>query len=395
MSANVRYVPLAELITDAKAGFACGEEDADGVFQIRMNNVTAVGDLDLSKRRRVPGDHKSVSTKKLQAGDVLFNATNSPDLVGKTAIVCGIDEVTTYSNHFLRLRTDPTRLVPAYLAYWLQSQFRAGVFKSLCRQWVNQATVGRESLLRLAMPVPSISEQMDIVANLDSVKAIRLRRRDSIALLDDLSHSCFMALFGDGIAEKSWPCLPLGDIVRAGTIVTYGIVQAGDEYPGGVPYIRTGDIKDGSILSTQLRRTSPEIAARFTRSRVEVGDIVMSIRATVGTTAPVTAQCDGANLTQGTARISPGKFTNHLFLLHYLRSKKAQDWIKRQVKGATFHEITLSKLRELAVHLPPMQLQEEFDRRISAVDRMRSTQLAHLATLDILFASLQHGAFRG
>ena len=72
-----------------------------------------------------------------------------------------------------------------------------------------------------------------------------------------------------------------------------------------------------------------------------------------------------------------------------------QQWISQQVKGATFREITLTRLRELPVLLPPLPLQQEFARRVESIDRLKATQRESLAQLDTLFASLQHHAFQG
>jgi type I restriction enzyme, S subunit len=121
----------------------------------------------------------------------------------------------------------------------------------------------------------------------------------------------------------------------------------------------------------------------------------MSIRATVGTTALVPHQAHGANLTQGTARIAPGPDTDAVFLLNYLRSSPVQEWISRQVKGATFREITLARLRELPVLVPPIELQNTFAVQVAQIDKLKAALVAHLERLDALFASLQHRAFRG
>jgi type I restriction enzyme S subunit len=121
----------------------------------------------------------------------------------------------------------------------------------------------------------------------------------------------------------------------------------------------------------------------------------MSIRATVGTTALVPPELHGANLTQGTGKISPGETTDPLYLLNFLRAPGTQHWISLQIKGATFREITLSRLRQLPVAVPPIQLQREFARRVAAAEKMKIAHRASLAELDALFASLQHRAFCG
>ena len=72
---------LSDLLIDAKSGFACGEDPPDGVFQFRMNNVTTEGTLDLSKKRRVPRTTRNIDAFLVESGDILFNATNSPELV--------------------------------------------------------------------------------------------------------------------------------------------------------------------------------------------------------------------------------------------------------------------------------------------------------------------------
>jgi type I restriction enzyme S subunit len=189
------------------------------------------------------------------------------------------------------------------------------------------------------------------------------------------------------------PIYDLKDVVKKGTIVTYGIVQAGPEFPGGIPYIRTGDLINGNIRVVGLRRTDPAVAARFSRSRVDAGDIVMSIRATVGTTAIVPPELEGANLTQGTARISPGENVRLNYLLEYLRAESTQSWISAQVKGATFLEITLGRLRELPVAVPPLHLQDEFSNTVMKLRREQACSDRHAALADSLFSSLQYRAF--
>lgn len=249
---------------------------------------------------------------------------------------------------------------------------------------------------QIAVPMPSVVEQRRIAEVLDRAEALRSIRRAASAQLDTLTQSIFLDLFGDPLSNpKGWTIHQLQEVVKEGTIVTYGIVQAGEEFPGGVPYIRTGDIVNGEIVTSGLRHTDPAIASKFSRSRVEAGDIVMSIRATVGTTALVPPELNGANLTQGTGRISPGKGTERLYLLNYLRASGTQHWIRLQIKGATFREITLSRLRELPVAIPPLPLQREFARRITAVEKLKAAHRASLTELDALFAALQHRAFRG
>ncbi|MFX4272650.1 restriction endonuclease subunit S [Propionibacteriaceae bacterium Y1685] len=248
-----------------------------------------------------------------------------------------------------------------------------------------------KALNAIHVPLPPLPEQRRIAAILDHADALRAKRRQVLSHVAALKQSIFYDIFGGEV----WPTAPLADVVRTGTLVTYGIVQAGPEFEGGVPYIRTGDIIDGNISVAGLRHTDPAIATRFERSTVRAGDIVMSIRATVGTTAVVPAELDGANLTQGTARIAPSDRAIGPFLLECLRSPVTQHWILGQIKGATFREITLGRLRELEVPLPPIKLQLEFVARADSVAAQIEARGRAKAFNDELFASLQARAFRG
>ena len=251
-------------------------------------------------------------------------------------------------------------------------------------------------LKRISIPLPPLPEQRLIAEILDKADALRAKRRAALAQLDTLTQSIFLDMFGDPATNpKGWPVSHLQEVVREGTIVTYGIVQAGDEFPGGVPYIRTGDIVDGRIASDRLRHTDPMLAAKFARSRVHAGEIVMSIRATVGTTALVPSELEGANLTQGTARIAPGQHVEGDYLLHLLRAPGTQHWINLQIKGVTFHEITLARLRELPVMVPPIDVQRLFAQRVAAVRRLNASQRSAVSQQNGLFVALQHRAFRG
>jgi type I restriction enzyme S subunit len=260
--------PLADVLIDAKPGFACGDDPQDGVFQFRMNNVTTEGEFDFSKKRRVPRETGHLDTYLLQAGDVLFNATNSPELVGKSAFFPGYEEPAVFSNHFLRLRPRPDRLDGRFLARWLMLQFQRRVFQGMCRQWVNQATVGRDSLLGMHLPVPPLAQQQRIAETLDRAESLRAKRRSALAQLDTLTQSLFLDLFGDPATNpRGWPLVPIHEI---GTVIT-GNTPSRDkaEYFGSAiewiksdnintPYYYLTKASEGlSAIGKSVARTAP------------------------------------------------------------------------------------------------------------------------------------------
>ena len=206
-------------------------------------------------------DTPKIESYVLEPGDVLFNATNSLISSGRqhtltdwmsrrslaiTSCVFGLN----------------SRSEGRFLARWLQLQWERGLFRARAKQWVNQATSDGTHFLGLRLRVPPVDEQRRIAGILDAADELRANRRESLGLLDTLTESMFLDMFGDPASNHhGFPVEPLASVVADGTSVTYGIVQAGAEYEGGVPYIRTGDIVKGRIAVDQLRKTTPSLAA--------------------------------------------------------------------------------------------------------------------------------------
>ncbi len=390
MRSTPRLGDVAEFIRGVtyKPGDVSSADDTAAIPCMRTKNIQQ--DLEDDDLVYIPR-HPIKSDKLLQEGDILVSSANSWNLVGKCSWVPTLNYEATFGGFTSVLRATSTNVWPRYMYHWFSTNRIQALARSFGQQTTNISNLNQARCLELEFPLPPLDEQRRIAAILDKADALRRKRKRALELLDTLTQSIFLEMFGGVNAEQEM----LQNVVKEGTIVTYGIVQAGPEVADGVPYIRTGDLADGEIVVSQLRRTDPSIAAKFKRSSVQPGDIVMSIRATVGTTAVVPEALAGANLTQGTARIAPGKSVLGEYLLAYLRSDDVQRWIGAQVKGATFREITLARLRELPVQVPSITLQAEFARRVRTLKATRSLALSQSASVSSLFAVLQHRAFSG
>jgi hypothetical protein len=87
-----QWAKLSKLIADAQSRFACGLRDPEGVIQLRMNNVDTRGNFIWDDYIRVPAEKEIIEQYKLFEDDVLFNNTNSTELVGKSALFKGFKE---------------------------------------------------------------------------------------------------------------------------------------------------------------------------------------------------------------------------------------------------------------------------------------------------------------
>ena len=168
--------------------------------------------------------------------------------------------------------------------------------------------------------------------------------------------SQFIEMFGESFSSNE--TIHLSEMVQEDRPITYGVIKPGDFVEEGVVLVRVKDIVDGKILLTDLRRITSAVAQNYLRSTLSPGDILLSIRGTIGRTAIVTEELDGANITQDTARISLKEEYNNHFIKSVLDSPVIQDWIQLHVKGLAVKGINLEDVRRIPIPTVKNELQE-------------------------------------
>lgn len=157
---------VGALCTDVQAGFASGEHNSagTGIPHLRPMNIDREGRLNLSTIKSVAS---RIDGRRLQQGDVLFNNTNSPVLVGKTAAV-SLNHEFAFSNHMTRVRASEG-IDYRFLAYHLHYLWMSGYFLRRCSHHVNQASVSSDTLASsVPVTVAPTAEQVRIVETIDS-----------------------------------------------------------------------------------------------------------------------------------------------------------------------------------------------------------------------------------
>lgn len=173
---------LKDVILEAKSGFACGERDENGILQLRMDSIETEGWINIEAGVKVPIP-KNVEEYLLRPGDVIFNNTNSVDLIGKTAIFNGEFPECVYSNHLTRIRVNFDKVIPEWLSFILIRNWQLCVFRALCHRHVGQAGINKEDLLNLKIPIPRLPEQRKIASILSTVdKKLKLERNEKTRL---------------------------------------------------------------------------------------------------------------------------------------------------------------------------------------------------------------------
>jgi restriction endonuclease S subunit len=163
---------VGDCIEYAQSGFAAGynsqDTDSNGIMQIRPTNISddrrMIFDRNIYVKQEAaekqPGDI-------LVKGEVLFNNTNSQELVGKS-VVFNLDGQYFCSNHITRIKVKESALVNDYLAAILNLYQRRGVFYRICTNWNNQSGVNIELLKTVRIPLPTPEVQRGISSEIRS-----------------------------------------------------------------------------------------------------------------------------------------------------------------------------------------------------------------------------------
>jgi type I restriction enzyme S subunit len=196
-------IALENVLENIRPGFASGQhnKDGEGIPHLRPMNISPSGSIDLSEVRYVQGDH----SLRLQRGDVLFNNTNSPVWVGKTALIETDDDL-AFSNHMTRLRIS-SAVDPTFIAKQLHFLCSQGYFRHHCKKHVNQASIATDFLSRrVPIRMPPATEQRRIVAKIEALQERSQRAREALAevgpLLEQFRQSVLAVAFcGDLTAD--------------------------------------------------------------------------------------------------------------------------------------------------------------------------------------------------
>ncbi|QUX29440.1 restriction endonuclease subunit S [Nocardiopsis akebiae] len=331
-------------------------------------------------------------------GDVLIS-TVRPNLNGVAIVPADLDGATA-STGFCVLRPGE-EVDSSYLLHWVQT---SSFVNDMCLKATGQSypAVSDKIIKSSLIPLPNITIQRNISSLLNEVSTLRSRMRRSIELLDELTQSIFLDMFGDPVANtRSWPRKKLGDLVEsidsgkspkchstpAGEgewgVLKLGAVTSCEYLPGenkALPstedFNPAHEVRPGDLLFT--RKNTPELVAACalvndTPPQLLMPDLIFRINLKSG--SPLT------------------KNYLHRLLIHPTKRRKVQELAGGS--AASMVNISKSRLLGLSIEIPPSHLQEEFDSRIRAIQELKLEQTAHLSHLDELFASVQQRAFDG
>lgn len=149
---------IGDVVCDVHYGTSKKASDDGEYNYLRMNNITYGGELDLSDIKRINVPEKEISGCLVKKGDVLFNRTNSRDLVGKTCAF-NLDEPMIIAGYIIRLRMNG-RVLPEYLSTFLNLESSKKMLMEMAKGAVGQANINAQEVQSIAIVVPPMEVQL-------------------------------------------------------------------------------------------------------------------------------------------------------------------------------------------------------------------------------------------
>jgi len=161
---------VGDLLESVKYGSAEKAALQGDVPILRMNNLTHRGEMDLADLKYI-GFDKADEKYTVRAGDILFNRTNSKELVGKTAVYDGPTPM-AYAGYLVRARTLPEN-APEYISAFMNSSYGKATLRAMCKSIVGMANINAREFQTIAIAIPPRELQQKFQGQ---VAAIRRRK---------------------------------------------------------------------------------------------------------------------------------------------------------------------------------------------------------------------------
>jgi type I restriction enzyme S subunit len=163
-----------------------------------MNNITRSGDLALSELKYMDLPPALRDRYLVKAGDVLFNRTNSPELVGKTGMIPEGTRPMAYAGYLVRLRVNSEN-EPTYLWQFLNTFHAKRVLRGMCKSIIGMANINATEIQSMKLPVPPLEQQRLYAARLRAIARHEAALQRSQSVLNELFASLQQRAFSGSL----------------------------------------------------------------------------------------------------------------------------------------------------------------------------------------------------
>jgi type I restriction enzyme, S subunit len=328
---------------------------------------------------------KSCAASVLPANSVLLSSRAPIGLVAINSLPMATNQ------GFKSLVPDERSLDSKFLYHWLKAK------TFLLQSLGNGATfkeISKAVVERIEIPLPPLEEQRRIAAILDKADALRRKHKRALELLDSLTQSIFLDMFGDPVGNpKGWAFAPLGDVIHK---ASDGPHVSPVYSESGIPFLSTRHVQKGSIVWEDLKFIDQAQAeTHWKKCRPERGDILYTkggttgLAAMVDTDEPFAVWVHIALLKTNRERVEP------IWLESMLNTQYSYRQSQRYTHGIANHDLGLKRMVKIQIYLPPLSDQRRFVNAAKMLIGLRKGAERGALEEDLLFCSLQQRAFSG
>ena len=184
---------IRDVVSEVKYGTSRPAVEGGAYKYLRMGNITFDGHLDLSDLKYINIPESEIEKCIVKRGDVLFNRTNSKELVGKTCVF-DLDEPMVIAGYIIRVRVNK-RVLPDYLSAVLNSQYGKRTLADMCKTIVGQANINAQELQNITILIPPIQLQREFSQSIDQVKKLAFNINHGLEKLEILKKALMQKYF--------------------------------------------------------------------------------------------------------------------------------------------------------------------------------------------------------
>ena len=263
-----------------------------------------------------------------------------------------------------------------------------------------QKFVSLKILRNLKIPLPPLDQQKKIAAILDAADAYRQKTKALIEKYDELTQSLFLDMFGDPVTNpKGWEIQCLSNVC---TLQGGFSFKSKDFVENGVKLVKIGNVHFQNIIWDEVDLLPKEFLVKHSNFSLNEGDILMALTRPIikslGTVKAVTVKKSDLPclLNQRVARFVPNESKiKKRYLLDYIYSNYFKNKIDKYSSTSLQPNVSNKQIEKIEIFVPPLEIQNQFTKRVQAIEAQKAQAQASLAQADHLFNSLLQRAFKG
>ena len=178
---------IRDIVTEVRYGSSRPAVDGGKYPYLRMNNITYGGELDLSDTKRIDIPDNELDKCTVRRGDVLFNRTNSKELVGKTCVY-DRDEMMVLAGFVIRIRVKDC-ILPEFLSAFLNTDFSKQMLLGMCKTAIGQANINAQELQNIGLYLPPVELQRRFIQFKKETDKSKYRQEKCIGFFQCLEKS--------------------------------------------------------------------------------------------------------------------------------------------------------------------------------------------------------------